>query len=218
VKLVTTFSAKIEKLEADRACCSYEGDAEDILVLEMDVFGSPSYDEEVISNTDQEKPSFDEYPNEDDEERSFSKVYVYDDCESDPWESHVGEMEELNVQLVSSPELVKEPIPTLHFVDLGSSQPAYDSYESDSDVDMKDFQDHTIEPSLLYIKEKCFVEIIHPGLIENTEQHVKEKHPFINIHEEASFPQLANVVRENKGGLDQQSASAFPSPVLATDI
>jgi hypothetical protein len=33
----------------------------------------------------------------------------------------------------------EEKIPTLHFVDLGRSQPLYDSYESDSDVDMKDF-------------------------------------------------------------------------------
>jgi hypothetical protein len=32
----------------------------------------------------------------------------------------------------------EEQIPTLHFFDLGRNQPMYDSYESDSDVDMKD--------------------------------------------------------------------------------
>jgi hypothetical protein len=81
VKLVQAISAKIEKLEADRACCSYEGDVEDILVLEMDVLGSPAYDEEVISNIDQEKTNFDEYPNEDYEEHIFSMVPIYDDYE-----------------------------------------------------------------------------------------------------------------------------------------
>jgi hypothetical protein len=35
VKLVKALSAKIEKLEADRACCSYEGDAEDIPSLKQ---------------------------------------------------------------------------------------------------------------------------------------------------------------------------------------
>jgi hypothetical protein len=54
VGLVKSLSAKIEKLKADRACCSYE-DAEDIPVLETDVLGSPTYDKEVISNTIQEQ-------------------------------------------------------------------------------------------------------------------------------------------------------------------
>jgi hypothetical protein len=39
----------------------------------------------------------------------------------------------------------------------------YDNYESDSGVDRKDFQDHTIDPFPLYIKEKHCVEINHPG-------------------------------------------------------
>jgi hypothetical protein len=117
-KLVKSLSAEIEKLKADFACCSYEGNAEDIPVHETDVFGSPAYDEEVISSTDQEQPTFDEYPNEDDEEQSFSMVLVYDDYESDPWESHEGEMEELNVQFISCPEPVNEKISP------GISQPA----------------------------------------------------------------------------------------------
>ena len=40
---------------------------------------------------------------------------------------------------------------------------------------MKDFQDHTIEPFPLLIKEKHWVEIIYPRLAENTEKHVKEE-------------------------------------------
>jgi hypothetical protein len=75
-------------LKADFACCSYEGNAEDIPVLETYVFGSPSYNEEVISNDDQEQPTFGEYLSEDDEEQSFSMVPVYDNNGSDPWESH----------------------------------------------------------------------------------------------------------------------------------
>jgi hypothetical protein len=54
MELVKSLSARMEKLEADRACCSYE-EAEDIPVLETDVLGSPTYDEEVISDTDQEE-------------------------------------------------------------------------------------------------------------------------------------------------------------------
>jgi hypothetical protein len=88
--------------------CSYEGDAEDILVLETDVFGSPAYDEEVISNTDQEQTTFDEYPNEDDEEKSFPMVPVYDDYDSDPWESHEEEEEEPEGQFISCPEPISE--------------------------------------------------------------------------------------------------------------
>jgi hypothetical protein len=42
----------------------------------------------VILDTNQEQTAFDGYPNEDDEEKSFSMVLVYGDCESDPRESH----------------------------------------------------------------------------------------------------------------------------------
>jgi hypothetical protein len=47
-----------------------------------------------------------------------SMVPVYDNYESDPWESHEGEKEELNVQLISCPTLVNEKISP------GISQPA----------------------------------------------------------------------------------------------
>jgi len=109
-------------LKANHACCSYE-DAEDIPVLETDVLGNPTYDEEVISNTGQEQTTCDEYPNEDDEEQSSPMVLVYYDCEYDPWESHEGEKEgKPNEQFISCPELVSEQPPP------GISQPASASH------------------------------------------------------------------------------------------
>jgi hypothetical protein len=89
----------------------------------------------------------------------------------------------------------EEKIPTSHFVDLGSNQPVYDSYESDSDV-----------------------EISHPGSTDDIQQHVKEKHPVTDIHEEIPCPHLADVIGADKEKVDQQPASSFHSPVLATDI
>jgi hypothetical protein len=41
-------------LKVDFVCFSYEGNAEDISVLETYVFSIPAYDEEVVSNIDQE--------------------------------------------------------------------------------------------------------------------------------------------------------------------
>jgi hypothetical protein len=46
-------------------------------------------------------------------------VLVYDEYESDPWESHGGEKEELNVQFISCPKPVSEKISP------GISQPAF---------------------------------------------------------------------------------------------
>jgi hypothetical protein len=100
----------LTRSKADFACCSHEGNAEDIPVHETDVFGSPAYDEEVISSTDQEQTTFDKYPSTDDEEHSFSMVLVYDDYKSSPWESHEGEMEEINVQFISCLDPVNEKI------------------------------------------------------------------------------------------------------------
>jgi hypothetical protein len=106
------------ELKADLFCCSYEENVDDIYVLETNCFGSPNYDEEVVSNTDQKQPIFDEYLSEEDKEQSLFMVSlephrivpVYDDYESDPWEGHAGEKEELNVHLISCPTLVNEKI------------------------------------------------------------------------------------------------------------
>jgi hypothetical protein len=92
-------------LKEDFVFFSYEENAKDIFFLEAYIFGSPAYDEEVVSYIDQEQPIFYEYPSEDEEEKSFfmysmesrSVVPVYDIYESNPWEIHEGEKEELNV-------------------------------------------------------------------------------------------------------------------------
>jgi hypothetical protein len=47
-----------------------------------------------MSDTDQEQTTFDEYSSEVDEEKIFSMVPVYSDCETDLGESHEGEREE----------------------------------------------------------------------------------------------------------------------------
>jgi hypothetical protein len=74
IKLVKSLSTRIEELEEVFARCSYEEDVEDIPVLETDVLGIPAYDEEVISNTDQEQTTFDGYTSDDDEEQRFYMV------------------------------------------------------------------------------------------------------------------------------------------------
>jgi hypothetical protein len=148
--------------------CQYVSDSEQ----EDCQYVSDSEHEDIEYESDLEQQ---QGSSEDNEGKRFSLVPIYDDYESDPWESHEEEMEELNVQSTSCPEPVNEQIPTLHFVDLGRSKPAYDSYESDSDMDMKYFQDHTIEPFPLFIEERHWVEINHPGPAEDTEQHEKEE-------------------------------------------
>ena len=50
------------------------------------------------------------------------------------------------------------------------------------------------------------------------EQHDKEKEPFIDIHEEISCNQLADVFREDKRKVYQHCASVIHSHVLAMDI
>jgi hypothetical protein len=89
-KLVKSLSARIEELEAYFSCFSYEENAEDVPVLETNVFGSPAYDGEVISNTDHEQPTFDENPSIDDEEKRFYMVLIYDYYDYNPCESHEG--------------------------------------------------------------------------------------------------------------------------------
>jgi hypothetical protein len=56
--------------------------------------------------------------------------------------------------------------PTSQFVDQRSNQPVYDSYESDSELDMQDFQEHTTEPYPLFLKGDYHEEINHPGPAE----------------------------------------------------
>jgi hypothetical protein len=57
----------------------------------------------------------------------------------------------------------------------GATSLCIDSYESDSDMNIKDFQYHTIETFPLLIEERHWVKIIHPGPGEDTEQYEKEE-------------------------------------------
>jgi hypothetical protein len=68
---------------------------------------------------------------------------------------------------------------------------------------MKDFQDHTIEPFPLYIKEDHCVEINHIGPTKDTDKHDREKEPSMDIHEETSFSHPADVIREDKGEMEE---------------
>jgi hypothetical protein len=103
MELIQSLSARIKELKAYFSQHSYEENAEDISVLEIEVLYSPYYDEEVISNIDQEQMTFDGYPNEDDEEQSFSMVHIYGDCESNPRESHEGEKGEPHLSAILAP-------------------------------------------------------------------------------------------------------------------
>jgi len=88
-------------------------DVEDIPALGEEVLDNPVCLEEVISNVEQEQPIFYEYPSEEEEgvdmhlfsspavitkphneEHNFFMGLVYDDYESDPWESQEEEPEE----------------------------------------------------------------------------------------------------------------------------
>jgi hypothetical protein len=64
--------------------------------------------------------------------------------------------------------------PTSPFTDY-SSQPVYDNYESNSELDMLDFQEQTAEPYPLFTKEKYNEEINHPSPSEDVEQHEEEQ-------------------------------------------
>jgi hypothetical protein len=53
---------------------------------------------------------------------------------------------------------------------------------------------------------------------EDTKQHDKEEEPSIDIHEEISCHQLADVIKADKEEVDQQPTSTLHSPVLTRDI
>jgi hypothetical protein len=60
--------------------------------------------------------------------------------------------------------------PTSQFSDQRSNQPVYDSYKSDSELDMQDFQEQIAEPCPLFINENYYEEINYLGPTEITEQ------------------------------------------------
>jgi hypothetical protein len=85
--------------------------------------------------------------------------------------------------------------------------PLFDHYgDSDEDVEV-------------FVKEKRInIQPYYESERFHQEQHDKEKDPSIDIHEEISCRQLADVIREGKREFDQQPASIFHSLVLDTDI
>jgi hypothetical protein len=87
--------------------------------------------------------------------------------------------------------------------------PLFDHYgDNDEDAEVFFVLEEKIISSQLSNESEIFYQ----------EQHDREKEPSIDIHEEISFHQLADVIREGKREVDQQPASTFHSPVLATDI
>jgi hypothetical protein len=84
----------------------------------------------------------------------------------------------------------EEKIPTSNFDDLRNNQPVYDNYESDFDEDVKEFQDHTIDPFSSFIKEQHYVEISYPGFVVDIEHNgfnmvedFRSSSPFATLHE-----------------------------------
>jgi hypothetical protein len=100
MELVKSLSARMEGLEEDFSRRSYEEDAEDIPVLETEVFGSPAYDEEVMSIPTKNKQLLMDIPARTMKSKSSSMVPDYSDCETDPGESHEGEKEEPHLSAI----------------------------------------------------------------------------------------------------------------------
>jgi hypothetical protein len=69
----------------------------------------------------------------------------------------------------------EQQFPTSHLDVLGSIHPVYDNYESVSELDLQDSQEHTTNSYPLFTNEKCCEEISHPGPTEDTKQHFEEQ-------------------------------------------
>jgi hypothetical protein len=95
-------------LKTDRDDDLFEEDAGDIPVLEVDGFGIPAHGEVVMLSIDPEQPTFNEYPNKEDDEQRFSMVPVYCDYEFDSGERHEGEEEQLKMQFIACLEPVSK--------------------------------------------------------------------------------------------------------------
>jgi hypothetical protein len=66
-----------------------------------------------------------------------------------------------------------------------SSQTTYDSYESESELDMLDFQEQVAEPYPLLAKENYHEEISYLSLSGDAEQYEEEQnHPMVPIYDE----------------------------------
>jgi hypothetical protein len=84
-----------------------------------------------------------------------------------------------------------EQIPTSNFDDLSSIQSVYDSYGSDFNEDIKEFQECTINIFSSSIKEQHYVEINYLGFVEDIEhdgfnmvEYFISSSPFVALHEQ----------------------------------
>jgi hypothetical protein len=85
--------------------------------------------------------------------------------------------------------------------------PLFDHY-GDSDEDVEVF----FEEKGIRIHPSNEIEIFYE------EQHDQDKETSIDIHEAISCHQLADVIKADKGEVDQQPTSSFHSHVLSMDI
>jgi hypothetical protein len=220
------FASHIEKMIESSSCdesgegLSERGSTEDIYVHETDVLTSPAYDEEglpgMIDN------SVDNYIAMD---VSYSSPYtpVVSDLEE---EMVVEEDSSLFLQEVShdifSPRIeeknhvYEQPEATVTVV---PEMDIFNSYILDGIIVLE--VDHRYEGKPIFYEyssddeQQAYPTFDH---YEDTKQHDKEEEPSIDIHEEISCHQLADVIREDKGEVDQQPTSSLHSPVLTRDI
>jgi hypothetical protein len=80
------------------------------------------------------------------------------------------------------------------------------------------YGDNAEDAEVFFEEKGIIIQPSNESEIFYQEQHVKEKKPSIDIHEEISFNQLAYVIKVDQGEVDQQPASTFHSSVLATYI
>jgi hypothetical protein len=96
--------------------------------------------------------------------------------------------------------------PTSPFADQ-SSQPTYDSHESESELDMLDFQEQVAEPCPLLTKENHHEEISHLSLSGDAEQYEEEQ----NLPGEAVYDEY-----ESDPGESQEEEEKEPEEQLST--
>jgi hypothetical protein len=186
IGMAKSLSAEIERLK-------FKESAEDFPVLEANVLDNPTNDDSIedykavevsfFAPDESDVPVFKEETIVEEDSSLFLKDISHDVFASEiemknqeiaPVLQDGGVVCSSNFVVYSDEE---QQIPTSYFDDLKSNQPVYESYESNFELDVQDLQEHTVEPYPLFIKEKHFEEINHPGPTENTEQH-NEEHNF----------------------------------------
>jgi hypothetical protein len=87
--------------------------------------------------------------------------------------------------------------------------PVYDNYESDSELDMQDIQEHTTEPYPLFLKGYYHEEIIPHGPAEDTEQQDEEQSfPMGPVYDDYEFDPWESQEEEPGEPEEQQEDSS----------